>query len=264
MTGDLGAVLRKNLLRIYVLLFVLFLSLPTIVVVGASMTAGEFLSFPPQGLNLRWYHAVLQNNDLLNAVKLSAFLSTIATAISLIIGTMAAYALVRFNLPGAQALSSMMMAPIVFPGIVMGVSLLQLYSILSLYGNFAGLVAAHIFITLPYIFRGVTASLTGVDANLEDAARTLGANGIVAFMLVTLPLIRGGLLSGAIFAFIISFDDVPITLFLLSSQQTTLPVQIFNMVEYGVDPQIAAISSILILVTGLAVLVAEFASGRRS
>jgi putative spermidine/putrescine transport system permease protein len=83
-------------------------------------------------------------------------------------------------------------------------------------------------------------------------------------MLVTLPLIRGGLLSGAIFAFIISFDDVPITLFLLSSQQTTLPVQIFNMVEYGVDPQIAAISSILILVTGLAVLVAEFASGRRS
>ena len=124
-------------------------------------------------------------------------------------------------------------------------------------GTFASLALAHMVITLPYVVRAVMASLQGIDPEIESAARVLGASGPVAFFTVTLPLIRPGVAAGALFSFIVSFDNVPVSIFLLGAGQMTLPVKIFTAIEYGVDPSIAAISTMLIVLTGLGLAAAE-------
>jgi len=138
-----------------------------------------------------------------------------------------------------------------------GVALLQFYALVHMNGTLVGLALAHMVITVPYVVRAVTASLQGIDPELENAARVLGASGPVAFFTVTLPLIRPGVAAGALFSFIVSFDNVPVSIFLLGAGQMTLPVKIFSAIEYGVDPSIAAISTLLIVLTGVCLAVAE-------
>src|SRR4030095_10199873 len=142
-------------------------------------------------------------------------------------------------------------------GVVIGVALLQFYALLHVNGTLLGLALAHMVITVPYVVRAVTASLQGVDAEIENAARVLGASGPVAFFTITLPLARPGIVAGALFSFIVSFDNVPVSIFLLGASHMTLPVKIFTAIEYGGDPSIAAISTLLILLTGLGLAVAE-------
>jgi putative spermidine/putrescine transport system permease protein len=139
--------------------------------------------------------------------------------------------------------------------------MLQFYAAIGLRGSLIGLLIAHTIITVPYIVRSTLSSLAGLDASLEEAARVLGATGFEAFRLVTLPLIQPGLVAGALFAFITSLDNVPVTIFLISANQTTLPVLIFSSVEMGVDPSIAAVSTLLIVATGLILLIAERRTG---
>ncbi len=244
-------------LRLYVTLLFAFLLAPVVVVVLASLSTTSYLTVPPKGLTLRWFGEVLRNPEFLDAIGTSVVLAAVATAGSLLLGTAAACALVRRAVPGAAAVSALLMAPLVFPGVVIGVALLQFYTQVGIGGSFVGLAAAHVVITVPYVVRAVMASLAGADASVEEAARVLGASPLVAFFTVTLPLIRPGLVSGGLFAFIISFDNVPVSIFLLSVRQTTLPVKIFTMVEYGVDPSVAAVSTLLILATGLGLVLAE-------
>jgi putative spermidine/putrescine transport system permease protein len=181
--------------------------------------------------------------------------------ISLVLGLAAAYALARRMLPAAELLTSLLMAPLIMPSVVIGVAMLQFYAIVGLRGSLVGLLIAHVVITVPYIVRSALASLAGLDASLEEAARTLGATGLEAFGLVTLPLMRPGLVAGALFAFITSLDNVPVTIFLIGANQTTLPVLIFTSVEMGVDPSVAAISTLLILATLVVLLLAERRAG---
>jgi putative spermidine/putrescine transport system permease protein len=140
---------------------------------------------------------------------------------------------------------------------VIGVALLQYYSLTGLRGGFIGLLLAHVVITVPYVVRSCLSSLSGFDPALEDAARVLGCNGFEAFRLVVLPLIVPGLVAGCLFSVITSLDNVPVTIFLLTGSETTLPVKIFTAVEHGVDPSVAAVSTLLIVATGLALLLAE-------
>jgi putative spermidine/putrescine transport system permease protein len=147
------------------------------------------------------------------------------------------------------------------PAVVIGVALLQYYSVTGLRGSLFGLLMAHVVITAPYVVRSALASLAGQDIALEEAARVLGASGFEAFRLVTLPLIRPGLAAGALFAFITSLDNVPVTIFLIGANQTTLPVLIFSSVEMGVDPSVAAVSTLLIVATGIVLLIAERRAG---
>lgn len=238
-------------------LVLLLLQLPVIVVVLASFTDTSYLTVPPKGLTLRWYWTVLGDSSYLDAILLSATLAVTTTAVSLAMGTAAAYAIVRRKIPGAEALSALLMAPLVFPAVVIAVALLQFYTLVGLRGSFVALVAAHVLITLPYVVRSVLAAIAGANASLEEAARTLGAGPWTAFRLVGLPLIRPGLVAGGIFSFIVSFDNVPVSIFLVSVRQTTLPVKIFAAVEHGIDPGIAAISTLLIIVTGLCLVLAE-------
>lgn len=243
------------------LLVVAFLQVPVIVVVLAAFSTTSYLTIPPQGWTLDWFAKVLSDPTYLSAIRMSLILACGSTAISLMIGVAAAYALFRKALPGSEAVTSFLMAPLILPSVVIGVALLQYYSLTGLRGSILGLMMAHVVITVPYIVRSALASLSGLDLAVEEAARVLGANGFDAFRLVTLPLIRPGLVAGGLFAFITSLDNVPVTIFLISAKQTTLPVLIFSSVEMGVDPSIAAVSTLLIVATGIILLIAERRAG---
>jgi len=159
--------------------------------------------------------------------------------------------------PGGALVSALLNAPLVFPGVVVGVALLQFYALMRMNGTLVGLALAHMVITVPYVIRAVMASLQGIDPEIESAARVLGASGPAAFFTVTLPVIQPGVAAGALFSFIVSFDNVPVSIFLLGAGQMTLPVKIFTAIEYGVDPSIAAVSTMLIVLTGLGLAAAE-------
>lgn len=236
---------------------IVFLQVPVLVVVLAAFSKTSYLTIPPQGLTLHWFAVVLGDADYLGAAWTSLWLAAASTAASLVLGLAAAYAIHRRMIPGAAALTSLAMAPLVLPSVVLGVALLQYYTLTGARGNPLGLWLAHVVITMPYVVRASLASLASVDEALEDAARVLGAGGITAFWLVTLPLVKPGLVAGGLFAFITSLDNVPVSIFLLSASQTTLPVKIFTSVEHGVDPGVAAISTLLIVITAIALLVAE-------
>lgn len=244
-------------LALWVLLVYAFLLLPVVVVVLAAFSATSYLSVPPKGLTFRWFLQVLSDPAYLNAIGYSLALAILAALGSLIIGTAAAYALTRRRVPGAQLISAVLMSPLIFPGVVIGVALLQFYSMLGLRMSFAGLLMAHLVITVPYTVRAILSSLSGADPHLEEAARVLGANRLTAFWTVVLPLIRPGVLAGGLFAFITSFDNVPVSIFILEPRRTTLPVKIFTSIEYGVDPTIAAVSTLLIAATALFLVLAE-------
>jgi putative spermidine/putrescine transport system permease protein len=236
---------------------IVFLQIPVIVVVLAAFSTTSYLTIPPQGLTLAWFGKVLSDPSYLSAIRMSLILACGSTVISLLLGVAAAYALFRKALPGSEAITSVLMAPLVLPAVVIGVALLQYYSLTGLRGSLFGLLMAHVVITVPYIVRSALASLSGLDLAVEEAARVLGANGFEVFRLVTLPLILPGLVAGALFAFITSLDNVPVTIFLISANQTTLPVLIFSSVEMGIDPSVAAVSTLLIAATGIILLIAE-------
>lgn len=261
MRAPLAHRLRRGIggaaLPLYAALALLFLQLPVIVVVAASVTTTSYLTVPPVGFTLEWYAAVLSDGAYIDAIIFSLMLAVAATVLSLVFGTAAGYALIRRKVPGAEAVSAALMAPLVFPAVVVAVALLQYYTLIGVRGSFGALLAAHVLITLPYVVRSVLASLAGSDPALEEAARTLGAGPWTAFRLTTLPLIKPGLVAGGIFSFIVSFDNVPVSIFLVSIRQTTLPVKIFTAVEHGIDPGIAAVSTMLIIVTGLCLILAE-------
>ena len=248
---------RAWLLRAWVTLVFGFLMLPVVVIALASFSRTSYLTVPPKGLTLRWFGAVLGDPEYVHAIAWSLVLAAVATAGSLVAGVSASYALIRRRVPGGAVLSAVLNAPLVFPGVVIGVALLQFFALVRMNGTLVGLAIAHMVITVPYVVRAVMASLEGIDPELESAARVLGASGPVAFFTVTLPLIRPGVVAGALFSFIVSFDNVPVSIFLLGAGQMTLPVKIFTAIEYGVDPSIAAISTMLILLTGLGLAAAE-------
>lgn len=252
-----AAQVRGWLLRTWVTLVFAYLLLPVVVVTLASFSRTSYLTVPPKGLTLRWFSAVLGDPDYIHAIVFSLGLALVATVGSLAVGVAASYALLRRRVPGAAVVSALLNAPLIFPGVVVGVALLQFYALVHMNGTLIGLALAHMVITVPYVVRAVMASLQGIDSELESAARVLGASGPVAFFTVTLPLIRPGIAAGALFSFIVSFDNVPVSIFLLGAGQMTLPVKIFTAIEYGVDPSIAAISTMLIALTGLGLAAAE-------
>lgn len=248
---------RRVALGAYVTLVLIFLMLPVLVIVLAAFTTTSYLTIPPKGMTLKWFVQVLADRDYVAALVYSLKLAFVTTVSALVIGTLAAYALVRRRVPGAAIISGLLMAPLAFPGIVIGVALLQYYSMVGLRGSFLGLALAHLVLCVPYTLRAVIASLSGVDPDLENAACTLGAHRLEAFTRVTLPLIRPGLIAGGLFAFITSFDNVPVSIFLVGVRDVTLPVKIFTAIEYGVDPSIAALSTLLIAATAIFLVVAE-------
>lgn len=238
-------------------LIYLYLLAPILIVVPVSFSAAAFVVFPPRGLSLRWYANFLTSRELTEALWLSIRLAVAVTLAATVIGTLAALALTRYRLPGREAIRTFLMAPIVLPGVVLGIALLIFLNRTPLAQTFGGLFGAHLVVALPYVVRTVAATLEGFDRTVEEAAASLGAPPLAAFWTITLPLIKPGVIAGATFAFITSFDELVVSLFLTGPRLSTLPVQIYNYIEFASDPTIAAISVLLIVFTTAVVLLVE-------
>ena len=233
---------------------VLYLLAPIIVVIATAFTTTAYPVFPPQGFTLRWFEKFLATPEFVESMKISAMLATASTCIAAVLGTTSALALARFRIPGKATISALLLSPILFPTIVLGLALLVFSTKLGLSGTFANLVCAHVVLVTPFVIRMVMVSLARFDPAIEEAARNLGAGRWRTFFQITLPLIRPGVLAGSVFAFIISFDELVVTLFLTAPGLQTLPIRIYTYVEYSSDPTISAISTVLIaawLVIGL-------------
>ena len=239
----------KGLTSFALFLTIAFLLLPIVVVIPVSFTEAPIFAFPPEGFSLQWYWRIRNVDGLLSALGLSAQIAALSTAISLLLGTLCAIALVRGRLPGAEAVATFMVSPLMLPGLVLGIAMLQAMRELGLRDAWFSLLIAHVVITMPFIMRTVLASLSLFDFAMVDAARTLGCSYPLAIWRVLVPNILPGFVSGALFAFIASFDNYPVSMFLVYVRTKTLPIQLLNYLEISPDPTLAAVSTLLILLT---------------
>jgi putative spermidine/putrescine transport system permease protein len=237
------------LIWIGAILALIVLLLPVAVVVLAGLNSGDFLSFPPQGLSLRWVWAFLSSDTYMSAYLFSLGLAALTMVVSTTIGTMAALFLTRSQSRWTAPLRSFFMAPIVLPGVVLGLALYVFYvtTNFGLARSLPGMLIGHVLVTCPFVIGTVTASLVGFDRSLEEAARSLGAGPWTAFRKVTLRLIAPGVTAGAIFAFIISFGQFEIALFLSTPNIQPLPMAMYISLRYAFEP-IAAAAGIFAIV----------------
>jgi putative spermidine/putrescine transport system permease protein len=247
----------------FCLLMLLFLAAPIVIVIIVSFSDAAFVYFPPPGLSTRWYAALLASGEFISSFLLSLRLALLVTLLSVTLGTIAALGLTRYDFPGRNWVNTLLMSPLIFPSIITGIALLQFFSTLGISAAFFTLTIGHTIITLPYVVRNVIASLQSTRGNFEEAARVLGASAWQAFIRVTLPLIKPGLLAGGIFAFIISFDNYTISMWLKSAESTPLPLKIFFMVENVMNPSVAAASASMVFLSVLLIVVTEKVVGLR-
>ena len=218
------------------------LLLPVCIVALTALNAGEYLTFPPQGLSLRWIKAFLSNQSFLSSYLLSFGLAFLTCMISTLVGTMAAIFMTRVDFHGRALLRAFFLSPLMLPGTVVGLALYIYYLGLGigLSRSLGGLLLGHILVTTPFVIGTVSAALYNFDVSLEEAARSLGAGPLTAFFKVTFPIIRPGIVAGGIFAFIISFGQFDLSLFLSTPDLTPLPIQIYISLRYKFEPTAAA------------------------
>jgi putative spermidine/putrescine transport system permease protein len=241
----------------------IFVLAPLAVIVAMSVSGNAFASFPPRGFTLAWYGRVLADPDFRASLGFSALLAACATAGALAFGLPAAFALTRCVIPGREAMRLILLSPLIFPVLVIGVALLRLFSDWNANSAPLNLLIGHILVTTPYVVRTVTASLLLADVSLEEAARTLGAGRWRVLRRVTLPQIASGVAAGALFAFMVSFDNYPISMWLADAQYVPMPMLIFRRVASIFTPAVPAMSTLMILFAFAVVLVMERLAGLR-
>jgi putative spermidine/putrescine transport system permease protein len=245
--------------RVFAVVFAIFMLLPLAVVLMASFTAESFVRFPPHAYGLRWYEAAFENAYFTGGFIFSIEVATFVALVSGIMGIAAALVLTRYRFRGRDAVLSALMMPLALPHIVLAIALLQLFATLSVPSSPYGLVAGHLLITAPYVLRLTMASLAGIDRQIETASASLGATPWQTLRLVLLPMIAPGAVAGILFAFLISFDEVTISLFTALPDRTTLPAQIFGFASQGSDPIVTAVSGVMILfAAGLVIIVERY------
>ena len=242
--------------------FIIFLTLtfligPFIIIIFAGLSAGSSLAFPPDGLSMKWYLAVFEVESFRKSFILSMFLAIGGTLTALVLGVPAAYALSRYKLPFGETIKMVVAAPIIVPGIIVGLALLRYLVVPLDFTVTMALFLAHTALVLPYAVRVVTASLQNLRSDIEEAAVLLGCSRLGAFMRVVLPNIRGGILAAFILGFVTSFNQVPVSLFLSGPGVRTLPIDMLAYMEITYDPSVAALSALLAFMSIGIVLVAE-------
>jgi len=238
-------------------LVLVFLFTPILIVLAVSFTESAVFSFPPQGFSLKWYSAIRNADGLIASAWLSAQIAFLSTCVSLVLGTLCAIAVVRRLVPGGDAIATFMGSPVMIPGLVLGIAFLQAARHIGLRDAYTTLFIAHVVLTMPFIMRTILASLSLFEFSMLDAARTLGCSYPAALWRVLVPNILPGVMSGALFAFIASFDNYPISIFLVDVRTKTLPIQLLNQLEMSPDPTVAATSALLILATIAALIVCD-------
>jgi putative spermidine/putrescine transport system permease protein len=240
---------------------VIFLALPLVIIVSTSFTTTAYLTFPPVGFTLDWYTKFLADPSYLDSLGLSALLAISATATAVVLGIPVALVLTRAQVPGRRAIAALFLSPLILPPIVIGAALLQYASALGFARTFFALYVGHVVLVIPYIVRTTLASLSGFNRALEEAAQDLGASAPATFFLVTLPLIKPGLIAGALFAVIISWINVELSMFNTTSSLLPIPVKLFNYIQYNIDPMIAALSATTVYVAIVVVVALDLVIG---
>lgn len=242
---------------IYHTLFVIFMLAPIVIVCAVAFTPNGYLSFPTHGLSLRWFRAIAQYPEFINAFWTSIWLGALSSTIALSLSVPAALAIARYRFVGREALSALFMSPLMIPPVVLGIAFLRFFSLIGLGGTFTGLVLAHIVIVFPFALRLTLASAVGMNRSVEQAAASLGASDWAVFRRVTLPLILPGLASGWALAFIQSFDEVTMTIFVATPGTQTLPVRMFLYIQDNIDPLVTSVSASVIAITTVALIILD-------
>ena len=239
-----------------------FLVLPIFIIIPMSFTAGNLLVFPLPGFSLRWYQSILNGDAWIDAAKNSLFIGLASTALSMVLGTLSASGLSRMNFALKPVIIGLILSPLLIPIVITAVGMYFHFADIGLSGTYLGLILAHTVLAVPFVVITVLASLEGFDHDLLRAAATLGAPPLKAFRRVTLPIIFPGVASGGLFAFVTSFDEIVVTLFLAAPTQRTLPRQIFSGVREYVSPGIAAVATLLIVLSALLLLTVQLLERR--
>jgi putative spermidine/putrescine transport system permease protein len=238
-------------------LFAAFILAPIAIVCAVAFTPLGYLSLPTHGLSLRWFRAIGSNPEFVEAFWASLWLATLSASIALCFTLPSALAIARYRFPGRDALLAFLQSPLMIPPVVLGIAFLRFFTQIGLAGTFFGLVLGHVIIVMPYALRLVVAASAGIDPQTDHAAISLGASWWRSFRRVTLPMILPGVASGWVLAFITSFDEVSMTVFIASPRTTTLPVRLFLYIQDNIDPLVAAVSAALIGATILAMLILD-------
>lgn len=246
----------RALLKGYAIAVYLFLYLPIAVLILFSFNESR-LNATWQGFTLDWYAKLLSNTKVLGALRNSLVVAAVSTPLATLLGTLAAFAVHRLRFPGRKAIEGALYIPIVLPEIIMGISMLSLFSLIGLRLGIGTVILTHVTFSAPFVFVVVRARLHDLNKGLERAAMDLGADEWLTFWWVTFPLVSPGILAGALLAFTLSLDDMIITFFAAGPGATTLPLQIYSMVRLGISPEINALSTVLMVATVALILGAE-------
>ena len=235
-------------------LVVAFTLAPLVVVCLVAFTPANTLSVPWGSYSLRWFRAVFEHADLVQSFWNSLGVATVAATLATLLAVPAALAIARHDFPGRAALNGLLMSPLILPHLVLGVAMLRLFALLGVRGTTLWLTLAHVVIVLPFALRLMVAALAGADRRIEQAALSLGASRWTAFRRVTLPLMLPGITGGWMLAFINSFDEVTMSIFITSPQTVTLPVRMYMLATESIDPMMAAVSALIVALTAVVML----------
>ena len=242
-------------------LFIVFMLAPILIVCAVAFTPEGYLSFPTNGLSLRWFKAIARYPEFVTAFWTSIWLGLVSSAIALAFSVPAALAIARHDFRGREAITALFMSPLMIPHVVLGIAFLRFFTQIGLGNTFLGLVLAHIVVVFPFALRLTLASAIGMDRAIEQAAISLGASDWVVFRRITLPLIMPGLMSGWALAFIQSFDEVTMTVFIAAPGTETLPVRMFLYIQDNIDPLVTSVSAAVIALTTILLIVLDRAYG---
>ncbi|MEM5434196.1 ABC transporter permease [Paraburkholderia diazotrophica] len=251
-------------LRGLAVLTLLYLILPVLAIVPLSFSSSTFLVYPIPGWSLRWYQNLIASDEWRMAAKNSFIVAPSATVFATVLGTLAAIGLTKANFKGKALLMAVLISPMIVPVVVVGVGMYLFFAPLGLANTYIGLIMAHASLGVPFVVTTVAATLQGFNYNLVRASLSLGASPVKTFFNITLPVIAPGVISGALFAFATSFDEVVVTLFLAGADQTTLPRQMFTGIRENISPTIAALATILIVFSTCLLLALEWLRGRNA
>ncbi|MBV7483459.1 ABC transporter permease [Bordetella sp. BOR01] len=239
------------------LLVITFVMAPLVIVCLVAFTPEATLSVPTTSWSLRWFHAVFEHGDFIQSFKNSVWLATYAASLAAVLAIPAALVITRHTFRGRDALHALFLSPLMIPNLVLGVALLRFFALMGYTGSFAWLVLSHVVVVTPYVIRLVMGSLIGFDRSLEHAALSLGANRATVFLRVNLPLILPGVAGGWLLAFINSFDETTMSVFITSPSTVTLPVRMYMYASESIDPLMAAVSALVIALTAAAMYVLD-------
>ena len=242
--------------RLICILIFLFLVLPLVVIIPLSFNAEPYFTFTPgmlafqaDAFSLRWYQDILNNPQWIHSIKNSFIIGIAATLLSTVLGTMAALGLSRAHMPYRKTIMAILISPMIVPLIIIAAGMFFFYSKVGLSGTYLGIILAHTAMGTPFVVITVTATLVGFNHSLTRAGASLGAPPIYVFFKITLPLILPGVISGALFAFITSFDEVAVVLFLADYDQRTIPRQMWSGLREQISPTILAVATLLVMLS---------------